>query len=470
MCLKKYSRYILFIAFATSACNKQIDLRPSDTIDPAGAYKNVEDINKGLLGAYSTLSYYSSIRYTSLITDENMLPSENSTGSGFATHRWQYDGSFLHDAWKDNYIAIDRLNRALSASKQIPVSASEQEALEQYTGELLALRAYCHFELIRNFASKYETGAMGVPFMDSSVISRPARLSFEETMAKINADLTAAKSLIPASFSDRTRINKAAVSALQARVALYEKNWDNAILYATEAINALPLAGRTEFPQIWKDASTSEVFWKLKRVVGDEQIGGFYTQAGFLGDPAGSRVYYAASFELTNTFDQVNDVRFPSYIKIDAGRKAAGQVPNVVVKYISNDAATSNLVDIKLLRTGEMYLIRAEAYAENEQEDLGADDLNYLRAARITGYTAQSFADKDALINAIITERFKELAYEGHRHFDLRRRNLPITRNPEDAVNALGAVLLEPGDAQYVFPIPNSELRANPNMDPNPGY
>ncbi len=46
-----------------------------------------------------------------------MLPSENSTGFRFYCHTaGSTDGSFLHDAWKDNYIAIDRLNRALSAS------------------------------------------------------------------------------------------------------------------------------------------------------------------------------------------------------------------------------------------------------------------------------------------------------------------------------------------------------------------
>lgn len=470
MRMKKYFHYIIIITFAASACNKQIDLRPSDTIDPQGAYQNVEDINKGLLGAYAALTYYSTIRYTSLITDENMLPSENSTGSGFATHRWQYDGSFLHDSWKEDYIAIDRLNRALSASSQITVLPAEQGALDQYRGELLALRAHCHFELIRNFAEKYEANAMGVPFMDSSAIGRPARLSFGEAMAKINKDLAAAKVLIPATFNDRTRITKAAVSALQARAALYEKNWDNAILFATEAIGALPLASRASFPQIWKDQSTEEVFWKLKRVTGDEEIGGLYTQAGYLDDPAGSRVYYAASFELTKLFDQVNDVRFVSYITIDAGRKAAGQVPNVVVKYMSSAAASRNLVDVKLLRTGEMYLIRSEAYAEKDRLPEAAKDLNDLRAARIAGYAAQTFANKDVLITAVYTERFKELAFEGHRHFDLRRRNLPITRNPEDAVNALGAVLLEPDMAQYVFPIPNSELRANPNMRQNPGY
>ena len=129
--MKKYLLYIT-AAFFTTACNKQLDLRPSDYIDPEGAYQNVEDVNQGLLGAYSALSYYSSIRYTSLITDENMLPSENSTGSGFATHRWQYDGSFLHDSWKDNYIAIDRLNRALSASRGVAPSFTGTRSRTEY--------------------------------------------------------------------------------------------------------------------------------------------------------------------------------------------------------------------------------------------------------------------------------------------------------------------------------------------------
>jgi hypothetical protein len=164
----------------------------------------------------------------------------------------------------------------------------------------------------------------------------------------------------------------------------------------------------------------------------------------------------------------VNDVRFGSYILIDAGRVAESKVPNVVVKYIK--ANGSNLTDVKLFRTGEMYLIRAEAYAEKNNLPKANDDLNDLRAARITGYVRVAIIDKDIMIDNIISERFKELAFEGHRHFDLRRRNLNISRNPEDAVNALGAVLLKPTDAQYVFPIPNSELRANGNMKPNPGY
>lgn len=462
--MKKYIHYILMMAFVAAACNKQLDIRPSDSIDPKGAYQNVDDIKKGLLGAYSALTHLSSIYYTSLVTDENMLPSENTTGRGTDTYRWQYDGSFSHDGWKENYLAINRLNWALSAAGKVTVLSSERDSLKQYKGELLALRAYCHFELIRNFASKYEAQAKGVPYMESAENGKPARLTFAATMAKINTDLTNAKALIPApaKFDERTRITLPAVSALQARVALYEKNWDNAIKYATEAIQALPLAGRTEFPQIWKDKSVAEVFWKLKKVAGEDEVGKLYTDAGYLKDPAGTKVYYAASHKLTKQFDQANDIRFSSYINIDENKR------NVVVKYMSSEA--SNLVDIKLLRTGEMYLIRAEAYAEKDNLTEAAKDLKDLRTERITDYTPQDFAGKKELIDAIYIERFKELAFEGHRHFDLRRRNLPISRDPEDAENTLGAVLLTSDKAQYVFPIPNSELRANPNMEQNDGY
>jgi hypothetical protein len=115
-----------------------------------------------------------------------------------------------------------------------------------------------------------------------------------------------------------------------------------------------------------------------------------------------------------------------------------------------------------------MYLIRAEARAESTGD--GAADLNALRAARITGYSNAIFVDKPALIDAIYTERFKELAFEAHRFYDLRRRNLPIERLAIDAQNASGAVTLLPTRAQYALPIPSTEVLINKNTVQNPNY
>ncbi|WP_235324431.1 RagB/SusD family nutrient uptake outer membrane protein [Pedobacter lusitanus] len=139
----------------------------------------------------------------------------------------------------------------------------------------------------------------------------------------------------------------------------------------------------------------------------------------------------------------------------------------LVNKY-AGTTATPGLTDIKMFRTGEMYLIRAEAEAESTGDAAG--DLNNLRAARIKDYQPAGFTGKDDLINAIYIERFKELAFEGHRFFDLKRRNLPVQRLPEDAINTSGAVKLLPAQAQYAFPIPALEISVNKNTFQNPNY
>jgi len=466
---KVRTAFIIYTAWTLAGCSKQLDLRPTDSIDPEKAFKTITDVNQGVLGAYDPLSY-NNIYYNSLVTDEVMLPSENFTGSGFATYRWQYDGSNTFESWDENYLAIDRANRVLAIIDEIPAKPGEEELRTQYKGELLALRAYCHFELIRFFASGYEPNSLGVPYMEKSEIGMPPRLSFAETMAKVDADLVAAKELIPASFDDKTRITRTAIAAMQARAALYEKSWDNAITYATEAINAEPLASETAFKDIWSDKTNDEVIWKLKMVSGDEHVGSTYNDEGFLTDPSATRLLYAASYELVHAFDQENDIRFSSYIHIDPEREAADKTPNIVTKWVGGDPDLSNIADIKLFRTGELYLIRAEAEAQKDDLGNAVADLNALRAARITDYTDQSFGDKQEIIDAITIERFKELAFEGHRMFDLRRYNLPVTREPDDAVNALGNVLLTPEDPEYEFPIPDAELRANKNIEQNPKY
>ena len=116
-----------------------------------------------------------------------------------------------------------------------------------------------------------------------------------------------------------------------------------------------------------------------------------------------------------------------------------------------------------------MYLIRAEAKAETNDLAGAAADVNALRAARITDYTDVSFATKEEAIAAILQERFKELAFEGHRFWDLRRRGLPVERLASDAPSANGTTL-PAGNFRFLLPIPNPEIQANPLMLQNPGY
>jgi len=456
-----FTRYtIIFSLLIISASCTKLDMKPTDTIDPSKAFRNIGDINMGLIGAYALLDNTMIIN-NSIVADEAMLPTEN-TVSNTDAYRWIYTGSSgsVTALYSTYYTAIDRINRTLAGMDLITLTGTEVAAGDQYRGELLALRAFMHFELLRAYAASYQNGALGVTYLNKSTFDFLARDNFETTVSGAKADLAAAKNLIPASFTDKSRITRIAVSAIQARLALYEKNWNDAITYSTEVITALPLATRTQFPAIWTDASETEIAWKAKRVATDSRTGDVYFRQ------SGGIVLYAPSFKLINTFDKVNDVRYPAYIKFDATR--TGTKSQYLVNKYAGTTSVPGLADIKLFRTGEMYLIRAEAKAESTGD--GAADLNALRAARITGYTSAAFADKDALITAIYNERFKELAFEGHRFFDLRRRNLPVQRLPEDAINASGAVTLLPTKAQYTFPLPAQELAINKNAIQNPNY
>jgi hypothetical protein len=66
-------------------------------------------------------------------------------------------------------------------------------------------------------------------------------------------------------------------------------------------------------------------------------------------------------------------------------------------------------------------------------------------------------------------ERFKELAFEGHRFWDLKRRGLPVVRTGIDAPTPAAATL-PAGHFRFTLPIPDPEMKANPLMQQNPGY
>ena len=456
-----YTRYtlILSLLLVATSCSK-LDFKPSDAIDPAKAFRNASDINLGLIGSYALLNTTVIIN-KSIVSDEVTLPTEN-TSSNTDAYRWQYtaaNGS-VTALYNTYYSAIDRINRTLRGMDLLTFTGADIETSNRYRGELLALRAFVHFELLRSYASAYQNDALGVTYSKVPTFEFLARDNFQTDVAAMKADLSAAKKLIPASFNDKTRITVLAISAIQARLGLYEKNWADAITYSTEVINAIPLASKTQFPTIWTDASSAEVIWKLGRVQEDSRTGAVYYQQ------SGGMVLYAPAFKLINTFDKVNDIRYAAYIKFDPTR--TGNKSQYLVNKYAGTTAIPGMADIKMFRTGEMYLIRAEAEAESTGNAAG--DLNTLRASRITGYMNEVFAGKDALITAIYAERFKELAFEGHRFFDLKRRNLPVERLAADAVNASGSVLLLPTRAQYSFPLPAQEIAINKNAVQNPNY
>lgn len=455
---------------ALQSCNK-LDLKPTDTIDPEKAYRNLNDIDMAIKGAYAGMTY-TLISNSVTVSDEAILPAENVV-SNTSAYRWQYNSasSTVTSSFGELYVVIDRANRALAGLELL--NNVDVQKKNHFKGELLAIRAYAHLELLRAFSAGYAPTALAIPYILKAETGSPKRNTVQEVIAFLNTDLNDALALIGDTDAGVKRITKTGVYAIQARTALYAQDWDKAIAAATAAIQAKPLASAANFAKIWTDASEQEVIFALGRKVADLPVDDDDTREGPIGAvfyrQSGDYALYTPSNKLMNLYDKDNDVRFASYVSYEPDR-GAGKESYLIGKYKGRSEDTFGLVNIKLFRTGEMYLIRAEAYAQKDKLAEAAADLNDLRSARIDGYQSETFAGKEPLINAIFTERYKELAFEGHRFFDLKRRNVAIERSALDAVNTNGNLRLEPTKAQYNFPIPAVEMSVNKAMQQNPGY
>lgn len=453
------------------SCNK-LDLKPSDTIDPEKAYRNLDDIDMAIKGAYAGMTY-TLIGNSVVVSDEAIYPLENTVGN-VSAYRWQYtaSSSSVASAFGEYYVVIDRANRALAGLEKLAQVDTDKK--KHYQGELLAIRAFAHVELLRAYAAGYDPSALGIPYMLKSEIGHPQRNTVAEVFNLAQKDINDALGLI-GDEQAIYRFSKTGLYALQARAALYAKDWSLAIAAASKVIAAKPLAERTSFSKIWTDETSNEVVFSLHRTAADLPKDDDSPAEGPIGAmffrQDGEIALYTPSNKLIALFDKNRDIRFSSYI-LDDPNRGAGKQQYLIGKYLGrkDNDSTVGLVDVKLFRTGEMYLIRAEANAEANKLNDANNDLNSLRKARILGYQNQTIASKDELIEAILVERYKELAFEGHRFFDLKRRKMPVRRGPQDAVNTAGAMLLESTKAQYNFPIPADEIFVNKNMVQNPGY
>lgn len=457
---------LLLALLAFSSCKKDLDLTPTDSVDETKAFLTVEDCQKGLNAAYARYTRWATVYAAALASDEVKFGPDNG-GSGQFTYRLQFgtDGTTGSDVivpFANLYTLIDQVNRVLPNVDIVEAENPGDDAQRPLIkGQLLALRALGHFELLQCYSKRYDPAdPLGVPVMlKSDLLGKPARNTVAEVLAQVEADLATAKGLVAdASVSNYNTLefNKISVTAVEARVALHKGEWQKAVDYATTVINSnvRPLVSGDAYRGIWTDQNANETLLRL-RYENSTFNGAIWTSTG-------GNVILSPSDKLTNSFS-MDDIRKDAFIGNLAGKRTVNKF------FVSSRGG--RVVDAKPIRTAEMYLIRAEAYARLASPNIaaGAADLNLLRSNRITGYSNQTFGSATELINAVLEERFKELCFEGFRFFDLKRLGLPLQRSASD-VDSPNWQTLPADNFRFTFPIPQDEILANPNMVPNPGY
>lgn len=463
------SLLVALSVFSTSCRKEFLELEPYSDVSVDIAISNEADMGAALNGSYAALRSSNLFGRTiplfaDLIADNVYISAINSNRYlDFFQVNYTVNNGNASAIWQAAYTTILRANNVINSE------LSNTGKVEQYRAEARAIRALMYFELVKHFAKPYQVdpSGLGVPIVltyDPKL--KPERNTIEQVYAQIEDDLTKAIANLPDENSSAFFTSYAA-KALLARMYLYKHEWAKALTTSEDIIDnsgyiLVPAQGVVDFwtrntPRTDKVEVLFEVAFDAVQNAGLDALDYFYDQQGY-GDALAADAFYVL-FTAT-------DVRRQLFLTSSPIR---GDV-KVVNKYPNSSSADPD--EFKVLRLSEVYLTAAEAAHQSGDEALALDYLNELVSKRDPAFAGYNSSGQ-ALLNDILLERRKELAFEGQRYWDLTRYNLAVNRVNMSA-NYPGNVPLTIAADNFrrILPIPQSELDANPNIrnQQNPGY
>lgn len=347
--------------------------------------------------------------------------------------------------WRRYYHAIYIANYIIE--KQNEITEASRDEINQLVGEAYMMRAYCHFLLVNLYAEPYThclpATTRGIPLsLEADVNAVLSCSSVEQVYQQVIDDIKEAKNYLNVETWDEGynyRFNKISANALLARVYLYKGDWANAL---TEAKEVIEKHGDLE------DMNTSKVlpnyYKSVESIVALEKVmTSSYVKVG------------VPNNELIGKY-RTGDKRKASFYKA-----ITASVSSLIKYPEKSDGYRCSF------RSTEAYLIAAEAAAEDN--DL-TDARTYIKALMQKRYATVKYnqyaaelddMNKESLLQAIYDEREKELAFEGHRWFDLRR----TTRPALSKTYGESTYTLQENDSRYTLNFPTEAVEANPGIE-----
>ena len=272
------------------------------------------------------------------------------------------------------------------------------------------------------------------------------RSTVAEVYAYIEDDLSNAVRCFQNSNLEKTifRPNLATAYLLLSRVSLFQKKYEATIHYADSVLahTSATLCDLNSYPS--SEYFFSSVNPELLFSYGNSNISAFQESATmYLGMLAPSQALMKLYHE--------NDLRL-NYFYIGSSKTKPEKWD------------TYSNVYAHAFRLSEVYLNKAEAYAELDDVSQAMDALNLLRQKRFSGEATVAAANKQEAINKVREERRMEFCFEGFRWFDLRRWDRPRIEHrysSSEDINAYDIYVLEENSVSYTLPIPRKERDLN---------
>ncbi len=429
----------LIAATALTGCDSFLDIQPVGKVIPTTADEFRSLITEG----YSNVPYDRGL--TSFRTDEVLLDATmdaNDLSSYLDIWRWNDTSSDENTAsfsWRTFYHVLFIANYTIESEKLMTDGSGDE--IRQMVGEAYMLRALMHFNLVNLYAPAYTTctpeTTKAVPLkLDSDVESVLSRNTVAEVYKSILDDLDSAEEYLNTDTWEtgyNYRFNTLSPDAMRSRVYLYMGKWEES-LAASERVIA-------KHPQLSDiNAELPNAYNSVENIVALEQT---------------MQSQYARTIKINRNF-------YSKFSSTDLRRRAYfKQVTTSNITLVKGGSNTYSCT----FRSGEMYLNAAEAAWHLGQYDDARTYTEKIYAVRYTdGGAAKTAAieatDDTDVLDEILEERARELAFEGHRWFDLRRNGQPRMERSYRGE----PYVLEQGDARYTLRIPAEAITANPEL------
>lgn len=513
----KYGLLTAFMSLlVTWGCHDFLERSAQNLIVPT----TVEHYKEVLQGEAYFKDLYNQTRWVLFMTDDAEFQegySRYSNYDGTADNISYYGDAYTWQAEIENDYFTD--GAYLYLYKQVKVSniciegalnaEGEEEEREELLGQAYFTRAMAYFYLANLYSQAYNEASpddLSVPLvLDPNITTNsPNRATISEIWGQITTDIEAALSnLEDKSTYDIYTIGYDAALVLATRIYLFMEDWDNAIKYGELLLSRNPdlmdITNETMAADGYNSdsdvsnfirASNPEIIWNFNTAPTSSgstntYYGLFYSYGTAYNGywlATSSQSSYSGQKTLIEMYDadetaKTGDRRLLYWFVLPTRLTSSYYVNNYntyrPLKYDSYDDGL-----MQCLRTGEVYVSLAEAYARRNN---GGDDvqavnyLNQLRQTRINPYTALSvsdFASNEELVEFCWDERRRELCFEElHRWWDLRRqgqkRLIHRYNYGGTSGNSFVTFTLEEHDPAYVLNFPMDERELTPSLVPN---
>ena len=500
----------VLLALALTGCEDFLEPNSKSEFVP----KDATSLNELLLGeAYQRNDKDGLSVFMCLLDDDIEATPYQEPNAGFdenkylASFSWQPDMFKMMENANSGHINIYESYYKLilgvnAVIDYIPIVDDTEEMKNIVKAQAYALRGFYYFNLVNIFGQPYNYNkeALAVPLKLNSGIEADENALKRKTVAEVYAqvlnDLHTAETCYEAlplaeQWKPKFRTSLPMVQLMLSRTYLYMENWVKAAEYAKmvmdnknfslfdlnnvpyDAVEYMYYPAYNSPETIWPYGSPNDMFgWTCEGA----------NTSHYENKTTKMYAYFQASEGLKETFNEY-DLRRNRYI-ITAPNETYGNMEMAYGKiqvgtqyYLPKDAVN---VFGRSLRLSEAYLNYAEAEANLDGEgfDNAIETLNTLREKRFDPEDIEYLGEdieitsKEELITFIKEERRRELCFEGHRWFDLRRWGMPeikhtwYTSNGRDGYDTFEYTLNEK-DLMYTIPIPDEAIQENNRLEQN---